>query len=48
MAPPSALAEGCSSNYDRGVAGRGAESISFTHCEGKKESGNSSGRMFYY
>lgn len=22
-------------NYDRGVAGRGAESISFTHCEGK-------------
>ncbi len=35
-------------NYDRGVAGHGAESISFTHCEGKKESGNSSGRMFYY
>jgi len=35
-------------NYDRGVAGRGAESISFTLCGGKKESRNSSGRMFFF
>lgn len=35
-------------NYDRGVAGRGAESISFTHCGEKKSQETVSVKMFFF